>query len=232
MGINFLFILSSRLSMFKLKPEKVRKRKKNLLISRRWYKYQFNWARSDTLLKKKRQIAKEMKTFFLEPEPKIALVIRIRGINRLSPKIRSILKLLRLRQLHNAVFIKLNKATIGMLKIIEPYIAYGYPTVTIIKKLVCKRGFLKVNRQRIPLVNNTQVEELIGRSSSIRSIPCIINELFTCGPNFTIVSNSLWPFKLSSPRGGYRGQKRRHFIQGGTFGNHEKYINQFVVRMI
>merc|ERR1712110_1027674 len=167
MGISikskYLFL---SVQMIQSKPEilKIERRTKNLLISRRWYKYQYNWAKNDILLDRKRNEAKKMKTFFLEPEPKVALVIRIRGINRLSPKVRSILRLLRLRQLHNAVLIKLNKATIGMLKLIEPYIAYGYPTVTVIKKLICKRGFLKINHQRIPLTNNTQVEKLLGKS--------------------------------------------------------------------
>ena len=47
-------------------------------------------------------------------------------INRVSPKVRKVLQLFRLLQIHNAVFIKLNKATINMLKLIQPYIAYGY----------------------------------------------------------------------------------------------------------
>lgn len=141
------------------------------------------------------------------------------------------MRLLRLRQLHNAVLIKLNKATLGMLKFVEPYIAYGYPSVTTIKKLVCKRGYLKVNRQRIPLNSNDQVSDLLS-DVDIKSVACMINELYTCGPNFTRVSSSLWPFKLSAPRGGYRGEKRIHFIEGGTFGNHEDYINNFVSKMI
>merc|ERR1712190_448546 len=117
----------------------------NVEIGNRWYKYQNQWKRSEQTLQKQRTEAKNCGTFFLEPEAKVLLVVRIRGINRLSPKVRKIMRLLRLRQLHNAVLIKLNKATIGMLKFVEPYIAYGYPTVTTIKKLVAKRGFLKVN---------------------------------------------------------------------------------------
>jgi large subunit ribosomal protein L7e len=35
------------------------------------------------------------------------------------------MQLLRLRQINNGVFIKLNKATLNMLKIAEPYIAWG-----------------------------------------------------------------------------------------------------------
>jgi len=213
------------------KALKMQRRKNNVTIGNRWYKYQNQWRKAEDTLRKQRLEAKNNGTFFLEPEAKVLLVVRIRGINRMSPKVRKVLRLLRLRQIHNAVLIKSNKATIGMLKLVEPWIAYGYPSVTTIKKMICKRGYLKVNRQRIPLVNNEQVEELLGEHD-IKSVGCMINELYTCGPEFTTVASALWPFKLSSPKGGYRGVKRIHFVSGGTYGNHEQFINQFVAKML
>merc|ERR1712228_108661 len=80
-------------------------------------------------------------------DAKMAIVIRIRGINRVSPKVRKVLQLFRLLQIHNAVFIKMNKATINMLKLIQPYIAYGYPSVECIRSLIYKRGFAKVRHR-------------------------------------------------------------------------------------
>ena len=44
----------------------------------------------------------------------------------MDPKTRKILQLLRLRQIFNGVFVRLNKATINMLRLVEPYITYGY----------------------------------------------------------------------------------------------------------
>ena len=43
----------------------------------------------------------------------------------MHPKTRKILQLLRLRQIFNGVFLKGNKATINMLRRVEPYVAYG-----------------------------------------------------------------------------------------------------------
>ena len=43
----------------------------------------------------------------------------------MHPKTRKILQLLRLRQIFNGVFLKVNKATINMLRKVEPYVAYG-----------------------------------------------------------------------------------------------------------
>merc|ERR1719436_947249 len=160
---------------------------------------------------------------------KVALVVRIRGINRLSPKVRKILQLLRLRQIHNAVFLRLNGATMQMLKLVEPYIAYGYPTRDTIERLVKKRGFAKVNKQRMPINDHNIVENNLPEGVS--TLDDIYNSIWTVDENFTAVNNFLWPFKLSSPRGGYRGQKRNHFNEGGSFGNHEQFINEFISKM-
>ncbi len=57
---------------------------------------------------------------------------------------KKILRILRLRQLHNGVFIKLTGATAKMLQLVDPYISYGYPNLKSVKELVYKRGFGKV----------------------------------------------------------------------------------------
>merc|ERR1719261_1292837 len=103
-----------------------------------------------TLIRARRQ-AKASGNFFVEPQAKLLFVIRIAGINKLSPKPRKILQLLRLRQIHNGVFLKVNKPITNMLKCVQPYITYGYPSLKTVKELIYKRGFGKVHKQRIPL---------------------------------------------------------------------------------
>ena len=56
-------------------------------------------------------------SYYVPAEPKLAFVMRIRGINQVAPKVKKVLQLFRLRQINNGVFIKLNKATINMLRI-------------------------------------------------------------------------------------------------------------------
>ena len=58
-----------------------------------------------------RREAKAAGGFYADPEPRVVLVVRIRGINDLHPKTRNVLQLLRLRQIHNAVFVKVWKGT-------------------------------------------------------------------------------------------------------------------------
>jgi large subunit ribosomal protein L7e len=177
----------------------------------------------------KRQ-AKATGNFYVPPEAKVALVVRIRGINKMHPDSKKILQLLRLRQINNAVFIKINKASLNMLARVEPYVAWGYPSLKTVKQLVYKRGFMKVNKQRVPITDNAVIEKALG-TKNIICTEDLVHELFTCGPNFKEANNAVWPFKLSSPLGGMT-KKRLHFVEGGEAGNREAEINRFVAKMI
>ena len=167
--------------------------------------------------------------FYVPPEAKVMFVMRLRGLNDLHPKTRKILQLMRLRQIHNGIFLRVNKATINMLKKVEPYVMFGYPNLKTVKELIYKRGYGKVNKQRIPLTDNAIIEKALG-DKGIICIEDLIHEIYTCGPHFTACSNFLWPFKLSAPLGGMT-KKRLHYIEGGEAGNREDKINALVRRM-
>lgn len=80
--------------------------------------------------------AKKNDSFYVPEEPKLVFVVRIKGINKIDPKKRKTLQLLRLLQINNGVFVKLSKATMEMLKIVEPFIAYGYPNQKSVRELI------------------------------------------------------------------------------------------------
>ncbi|KAG8441934.1 hypothetical protein GDO86_010931 [Hymenochirus boettgeri] len=107
-------------------------------------------------------MARKAGNFYVPAEPKLAFVIRIRGINGVSPKVRKVLQLLRLRQIFNGTFVKLNKATINMLRLVEPYIAWGYPNLKSVRQLIYKRGYLKIKKQRIPMTDKSLIEKPLG----------------------------------------------------------------------
>lgn len=179
-----------------------------------------------------RRKAKASGGFFVPAEPKLCLVIRIRGIIGVSPKAKKVMQLFRLRQLHNATFVKLNEATIRMLRLIEPYVTYGYPTRATVQKLIYKRGFGKLNKQRIPISENAVVEAGLG-DKGICCTADLINEIYTVGPNFKAANNFLWPMKLSNPKGGFsRKTKLLHFLEGGEAGARGEEINKLVKKMI
>ena len=158
-------------------------------------------------------------------------VIRIRGIIGLSPKVKKILQLLRLRQIHNGVFVKINAATVKMLRLVEPFIAYGYPNLKSVRDLIYKRGFAKLSGQRVPISANTVIDVELGKYG-IRSVYDLVHEIVTVGPHFKEANNFLWPFKLASPRGGFDGKKLNHFNEGGVAGMQGDKINKLVKKMI
>jgi large subunit ribosomal protein L7e len=148
----------------------------------------------------------------------------------MNPQVKKIFQLFRLRQINNGVFIRVNKATLNMLKRIEPYVAYGYPSRKTISDLIYKRGHGKVNRSRIPLTDNTIIEQNLGKSGII-CIEDLIEEVYQVGGHFKEANNFLWPFKLNNPRGGWNN-KNHPFQKDGDWGNREEEINQLVERML
>ncbi|KAK9723042.1 60S ribosomal protein L7 [Basidiobolus ranarum] len=177
----------------------------------------------------KRQ-AKINGNFYIPAQAKVAFVIRTKGINKIAPKPRKILQLLRLLQINNGVFVRLTKATKEMLQIVSPYIAFGQPNLKSVRELIYKRGHGKVNRQRIALTDNAIIEENLAKYGII-CIEDLVHEIYTCGPNFKQVNNFLWPFKLSNPTGGWSGKKAVHFIEGGDCGDRETKINALIRQM-
>jgi large subunit ribosomal protein L7e len=181
------------------------------------------------LIAAKEQAARD-NGFYVPAEAKVALVIRIRGLNGMDPRSRKILQLFRLRQKMNAVFVRLNKATIEMLRRVEPYVAYGYPSVALVRELILKNGFACINGQRIPLTCNEVVYAALNHLG-IQSVEDLAHEIYSCGPNFPAANKFLWPFKLNQPVKGFRSV-RRHYVEGGDYGNREHLIDDLVKRMI
>jgi len=213
--------------------QKVADRKKRSTTRRTIFKraesYVKEYRTTERSLIRSRRQAQNAGNFFVEPAAKVALVIRIRGINAISPTPKKVLQLLRLRQIHNGTFVKLNHATLTMLRLVEPYITYGPPNLKTVTELIYKRGFGKVNRQRIPLTDNSIIEKALGQHGLI-CVEDLIHEIYTCGPHFKEANNFLWPFKLCSPLGGLT-KKGKHFTEGGDYGNREEEINRLVRRM-
>lgn len=217
----------------KLAAQKLEKRKKAKASRKTIFKRAENYvreyrAKERATIRLKRQ-AKNSGNFYIEAQPKVVFVIRIRGIFAVEPQTKKILQILRLRQIHNGVFLKVNHATMTMLRLVEHYVTYGPPSLKTVSDLIYKRGYAKVDRQRLPITDNRVIATNLGKFGII-CVEDLIHEIVTCGPHFKEANNFLWPFKLSSPLGGY-SKKGTHFSEGGDFGNREEEINKLVRRM-
>merc|ERR1712123_551560 len=209
---------------------KVARKHKRVTIFKRAEKYAKEYQDQERDEIRLRRDARKEGNYYVPADPKLAFVMRIRDINQVAPKVKKVLQLFRLRQINNGVFIKLNKATINMLRICEPYITWGTPNLKSIREMVYKRGFLKIDGKRTPITSNDLVESTLGRHDII-CVEDIIHEIATVGPNFKYVSNCLWPVKLNTPTGGWR-KKTNHFVEGGDFGCREDKINALLRKMV
>ncbi|KAI0127943.1 60S ribosomal protein L7 [Xylariales sp. AK1849] len=211
------------------KKKKANKEKRGVIFKRA-EKYVKEYRDAEREKVRLTRLAKQEGNFHVAAEDKLIFVIRIKGINKIAPKPRKILQLLRLLQINNGVFVRITKATAEMIKIVEPWVAYGYPNLKSVKELIYKRGYGKITKQRIPLTDNAIIEENLGKYGIV-CMEDLVHEIYTVGPNFKQASNFLWPFKLSNPNGGFRPRKFKHFIEGGDLGNREDKINALIRRM-
>ncbi|KAH8683362.1 ribosomal protein L30, ferredoxin-like fold domain-containing protein [Tricladium varicosporioides] len=231
-------LLKKRKSQEKAREEKsaeLEKKKKALkekrgVIFKRAEKYVKEYRDQEREKIRLQRLAKQDGSFYIPAEEKLVFVVRIKGINKIAPKPRKILQLLRLLQINNGVFVRMTKATLEMLKVVEPWIAYGYPNLKTVRELIYKRGYGKVDKQRIALTDNSIIENSLGKYGIV-CMEDLIHEIFTVGPNFKQAANFLWPFKLSNPTGGFRTRKFRHFVEGGDLGNREDKINSLIRSM-
>jgi large subunit ribosomal protein L7e len=57
------------------------------------------------------------------------------------------------------------------------------PNLKSVRELIYKRGYGKINKQRIPLTNNGVIESSLGQYD-ILSVEDLVHEISTVGPNF------------------------------------------------
>ena len=226
---------TKRIEAEKKELESERAKRKELIKKRReeWKakgkKYHDELVKEEQHLIEAKREARNNGNFYMAPEAKVAFVIRIKGVNHIRPQVKKILRLLRLRQLNNGVFVKVNKATMNMIKRVEPYVVYGYPNRKTISELIYKRGFAKINHSRIPLSDNMIIEQSLGKFG-INCVEDLIEEIYRVGPHFKEANSFLWTFKMNNPRGGW-SNKNHSFQNGGDWGNREEEINKLIRKM-
>merc|ERR1712139_60953 len=174
--------------------------------------------------------AKAAGNHYVDGEAKLAFFVRIRGLNDMHPKTKKILQIMRLRQMNMGVFMKLSKASMEMLKRVEPYLSYGYPNLKSVRELIYKRGYGKINKQRLALNDNAVIEKGLG-AHGIMCMEDLVHEIYTVGPKFKEANNFLWPFKLRPAKGG-QAKKRKGYCEGGQAGNREDQMNNLIQKML
>ncbi|KAM6429295.1 ribosomal protein uL30-like [Rhynochetos jubatus] len=159
-------------------------------------------------------------------EHKLAFVVRIADIRGVSRRVKKVIELLRLGRNFTGTFVKLTPLSLKMLRIVEPYVAWGYPNLKSVRELILKRGQAKINKKRMPLTDNVLIEEHLG-DCGIICLEDLIHEIYSAGNYFREVTNFLWPFHLSVARHATRN-KVGFLKEMGKPGCRGEAINQLI----
>eukprot|EP00043_Microstomoeca_roanoka_P005644 m.57098 g.57098 ORF g.57098 m.57098 type:complete len:247 (+) comp13052_c0_seq1:87-827(+) len=197
------------------------------------------FVRVERLIKDARRVAadntrlkalkKNPRKIVLPENQKLLLAVRIDKGRSVSPRVKKMLQLLRLDKIYRAVFLQANEHTLKMLQTVEPYVAYGYPTLKTVRDLIYKRGYTTLNKERVPLSDNAMIEAALG-SKNIICVEDIVHEVMKVGPNFRTVSQYLHPFVLGAPKEKWQPKNKQN-IKPEEKGNCHAHINQLVERM-
>ncbi|XP_053770049.1 ribosomal protein uL30-like [Desmodus rotundus] len=159
-------------------------------------------------------------------EHTLAFVVRIQRVNGVSLTVQRTIARLRLKKIFSGVFVKVTPRTIKTLRIVEPYVTWGFPNLKSVRELILKRGQAKVKNKIIPLTDNTVIEEHLGKFGVI-CLEDLIHEIAFPGKNFQAVSGFLCPFQLSVAR--HATKNRVGFLKEmGLPGYRGERINQLI----
>lgn len=167
--------------------------------------------------------------FYVEKEKEFLIVLRVKGINKISPKPKKILQLLRLKKPNHAVFVRNNKSMREMIKRCRTHVAFGYASIELVRELIYKRGTARVEGMRVNLTNENIEDEFKGE---IKCIEELIFQIYFGTKLFKQANKFLWPFTLNPPKSGFGGRKALDVVQGGSTGFHADKIGDLIKRMI
>ena len=134
----------------------------------------------------------------------VGLVVRIHAGRHASAEIKKALRDFGLNKKYDAVFMKLDAATITKLKPYDAYVAYGYISKASVEELLQRRAYTNaISGQRHVLSDNIVIEKLLGEKCNILCVSDLVHEIYQVGTHFEDAKALLCTFKLASPVGGF-----------------------------
>lgn len=122
--------------------------------------------------------------------------MRHRAHHIASEECKRVLNSLGLGRLHNTVLLRNDEESIALLKVVDPYVTYGYPNIQTVRDLIFKHGFLRIKGKKTAINSNKLIEDHLGKLGII-CIEDVVHELFTVSKNFQNVKKMLLPFVVS-----------------------------------
>ena len=138
------------------------------------------------------------------------VAILISGLVDLDSGIKGTLERLRLRKKHACVLIKESPETLGMLRKVQQYVAYGTIDNETLKELLAKRGRLAGDKPIDPKNINDELTAKIEKGDLGKIKPF---------------------FRLQPAKGGFK-KKTSRLYPHGVLGNHGKNISILLRKML
>ena len=166
-----------------------------------------------------------------------------------SRPIKKTLSSLRLRRVHEGVFLPYNLSTRKMLHLVEPYVLYGILSLETISDLVRRRGHCKVDGKRVPLSDNNVIEQQLGEELGLICVEDLVQVLtssssaaeegdndddIVSGDGSTVfgkVAKFLWPFRLTSRKSKFQ-RKMLELKDGKLYGDQGELMNGYIREML
>merc|ERR550537_66417 len=144
-------------------------------------------------------------------------------------QVKKVLKELRLSGRNRGVFLRNKEATLKNLKVIEPFVFWGPPTLDTVTDLLYKKAHTKLDeetKEPIPLQDNMQVEAELGQHG-ILCVEDIVDCVYHGKPNFEDVSKLLLPMQFADARQEGLTKDIKHI-----FGNQNRKIDGHLGKLL
>jgi len=152
------------------------------------------------------------------------VVIRIKGVVKSPKEVKDTLYLLRLRRTNVATIFRNDPAIIGMIKRVEPWVAWGEIRKDVFKELLLKRGRLVGNKRF--------TEEYLKKTLNI-TLDEFVEKFFNLEMELEDIPGLKPFFRLRPPSGGYPRKGIKHsYRDGGAWGYWGEDINNLLLSMI
>mmetsp|Transcript_6434 Transcript_6434/g.11842 ORF Transcript_6434/g.11842 Transcript_6434/m.11842 type:complete len:417 (-) Transcript_6434:1259-2509(-) len=129
---------------------------------------------------------------------KIIIIVRLKGQFDINPKIKKILNILGLKKIYNCIITKNSKKNLKLLRYLNHFVSWGYPSKTTIKKLLINRGVIQNNLKSNRFSDN--LIKKIFQKRKLDEITSIINSIIFRGSVVGLSNAKLGKFKLSPPK--------------------------------
>ena len=156
----------------------------------------------------------------------LVFAVRIRDHGGAPAPVKQILRKLRLKELHEGVFVPYTAEKAQQLQLVEPWVVYGPPSKALVQDLILRRGFGRVQNQRVALSDNTVIETALGEDG-ILCVEDLVHELYSVGDLFGKVNAFLWPFRLADSKN-YFERRTLKLKDGKDYGDRGEAINDYL----